>query len=247
MSKKFIGPRQWIGGVLDKFGELEKFQPEPVKNAPEVPEWVSNIDFILAKVSHPGLNKYRKNWTAKDLGRFLGRHYAEGFMVAGQVPLSSQVINEGGRCVDGLVKILEKRPIVGLKKLQKAWEPEKQEWQPRLRMFMQETLNSACDRPYIETSAFFEGFGQRIIIKPDDLLTERTMGVGDKICWAMRVNWQDIDRLESVGQLHRLLEKALKPQGVIVKYKRVEKLCQRLKLKLKGPGRPPGSKNSDKL
>ena len=81
-----------------------------------------------------------------------------------------------------------------------------------------------------------------MVIKPDDLLAERTMGVGDKICWTMFVMWQDMERLESVAQLHRIFEKALKPLGIVVKYKRIEKLCQRIKLKFKGPGRPPGSK-----
>ena len=54
--------------------------------------------------------------------------------------------------------------------------------------------------------------------------------------------WQEIEQLHSIGELHRLFEKALKPKGIVVKYKRIEKLCQRIKLKFKGPGRPPGSK-----
>jgi hypothetical protein len=94
----------------------------------------------------------------------------------------------------------------------------------------------------VEASAFFEAFGKAIVIKPDDLLTERTMGVGDKICWVMLMMWRTIERLESVAQLHRIFEQALKPRGIVIKYKRIEKLCQRIKLKFKGPGRPPGSK-----
>jgi len=115
-------------------------------------------------------------------------------------------------------------------------------WRPKFKKFMQETLSSACERPYIEASAFFEAFGKAIVMKPDELLTEHTMGVGEKICWLMVVLWQEIERLESVAQMHRILERALKPHGIVVKYKRIEKLCQRIKLKFKGPGRPPGSK-----
>jgi hypothetical protein len=72
------------------------------------------------------------------------------------------------------------------------------------------------------------------------------MGVGDKICWTMITMWPEIERLESVAQLHRVFEQALKPKGITVKYKRIEKLCQRIKLKFKDRGRPQGSKNSDK-
>ena len=174
---------------------LEKFQPEPFKNAPELPEWVSNLDFILARVSYPGLKKNRKNWTTQDLGRFLGQHYANGSVATGQVPLSSQVLKEADQCAAGLEKIFKKRSEAGLKKLKKELKSEKHEWLPRLRKFMRETLGSACERPYIEASAFFEAFGQAIVIKPDDLLTERTMGVGEKICWTMRANWQEIESM----------------------------------------------------
>jgi hypothetical protein len=58
----------------------------------------------------------------------------------------------------------------------------------------------------------------------------------------MFVRWQEIERLESVAQLHRVFEQALKAHGIVVKYKRIEKLCQRIKLRFKGRGRPPGSK-----
>jgi len=66
--------------------------------------------------------------------------------------------------------------------------------------------------------------------------------VRDKICWMMFVMWQDIERLQSVADLHRLIERVLKPRGFVVKYKTTEKLCQRIKLKFKEPGRPAGAK-----
>jgi hypothetical protein len=107
---------------------------------------------------------------------------------------------------------------------------------------MQETLSSACTRPYLESSAFFEAFGKAIVMKPDEFETERTLGVGDKICWTMIVMWREIEGLPSVAELHRVFEKALKPKGIVVRYKRIEKLCGRIKLKFKDRGRPPGSK-----
>ena len=249
MSAKFKGQRQWIREVLNKFEELEKSQPEPLNRDPEWPEWVFNLLVIISGVSYPGLKlKNLKKWKAKDLGRFLGRHYANGCLLINQVPLSSQVIHEREKGFAGLGKlILQKRPNVDLNKSKKECEPEMQIWLSKFTEFMQEALSSACERPYVEASAFFEAFGKAIVIKPDDLLTERTMGVGDKICWTMFVMWQDIERLESVAQLHRLFEKVLKPRGIVLKYKRIEKLCNRIKLKFKGPGRPPGSKNPDKL
>jgi hypothetical protein len=231
MSAKFKGQQQWVREVLRKFGDLQDFQPEPFRGDPQWPEWVSNLFLTFLSISHPGAKvKNLKKWKAKDLGRFLGRHYAGEFLIQGGVPLSLQVIHEGERFAAWGENIIKDR------------RPDLNIWKPKLTAFMQETLASACERPYIEASAFFEAFGKSIVMKPDDLLTERTMDVGDKISWSIFANWQQIEKLQSVGHLHRELEKALKPKGVIVRYKRVEKLCQRIKLKFKEPGRPLGSK-----
>jgi hypothetical protein len=248
MSAKFKGQRQWIREVLNKFDKLAEHQPKPFDQPPEWPEWVSNLLGILLGIVYPGVKfKNIKKWKAKDLGRFLGRQYAWEYLVHGGVPLSPQVIQEGERFERWAEKrAKEKRPDVDLHELEKQYQQDARAWRPIFIKFMQETLSSACERPYIESSAFFEAFGKSIVIKPDELLTARTMGVGDKICWTMITMWPEIERLESVAQLHRVFEQALKPKGITVKYKRIEKLCQRIKLKFKDRGRPQGSKNSDK-
>jgi hypothetical protein len=245
MSAKFKGQRQWVGETLTKFADLQKFQPKPFCSDPDWPDWVLNLWFMaLFGVSHPGVKMNNlKKWKAKELGRFLGRHYAGEYLIQGGVPLSARVIQEaekGTAAAEKLVKL--KRPDMDLDKLQKQYDEEAKVWRPIFMKFMQETLCSACERPYVESSAFFEAFGKGIVMKPDDLLTERTMSLRDKICWMMFVMWRDIERLKSVADLHRLLERVLKPRGFVVKYKRIEKLCQRIKLKFKDPGRPPGSK-----
>lgn len=244
MSTQLRGQRRWVREVLTKFGDLEDHQPEPFNIYGEWPEWVSNLLMILVGVSHPGTKfKSLKKWKAKDLGRFLGRQYAGEHLRAGEVPLSPQVIQEGikfGEWAESLGR--QRRPDLDLDKLRQEVAAGEKAWKPIFKGFMKETLASVCERPYLEASAFFEAFGKAVVIKPDELLTERTMGVGDKICWIMFVRWQEIERLESVAQLHRVFEQALKPHGIVVKYKRIEKLCQRIKLRFKGRGRPPGSK-----
>jgi hypothetical protein len=198
----------------------------------------------LFGVSHPGAKmKNLKKWKAKDLGKFLGRQYAGEYLIQGGVPLSSRVIKEAESATASAEKLVKlKRPDMDLVKFQMQYEQEAMVWRPKFMKFVQEALSSACERPYMESSAFFEAFGKSIVIKPDDLLTERTMSLRDKICWMMFVMWRDIERLKSVADLHRLLERVLKPRGFVVKYKMIEKLCQRIKLKFKDPGRPPGSK-----
>ena len=245
MSTKFKGQRKWIREILNKLEELEKHQPVIFDQKDEVPDWVYNLLIMLAGISHPGTKfKNLKKWKAKDLGRFLGRQFAGEHLLRGQVPVSPQVMKEGILHSEWEEKrIKQKHPDFDFNQFHKTTEQRDKTWQPIFRQFMQETLASVCERPYEEASAFFDAFGKATVMKPDEFLTERTMGVGDKMCWIMIVSWQEIERLESIAQLHRILEKALKPHGIVVRYKRIEKLCQRIKLKFKGRGRPPGNKN----
>ncbi|HZM05764.1 MAG TPA: exodeoxyribonuclease VII small subunit [Candidatus Saccharimonadales bacterium] len=244
MSVKFEGQGQWVREVLKKFGDLHESQPKPFCDDPDWPDWVSNLALTFYSISHPGVKmKNLKKWKAKDLGRFLGREFAGEQLTRGEVPLIPEVIQELERGADGLEKWAKQRsPDVDLEEALKQYEEGQKIWRPIFKKFIQEVLSSACERPYAESSAFFEAFGKAIVIKPDELLTERTMGVGDKICWAMFHMWREIEQLQSVADLHRHLETALKPRGMIIKYKRIEKLCQRIKLKFKSPGRPPGNK-----
>jgi hypothetical protein len=246
---KFKGQRQWVREVLHKFDEVEKLQPKLVRDMDaDWPEWVRNLFGTLLGVSHPGLQvKNAKNWKANDLGKLLGRHYGLEHAMWGEVALNPKIlkgVTAHITWVEGYLKI--RRPDLNLDELVKQLAPEHKAWRPKLTECLQETLASACERPYPEGAAFFEAFGKAAVIKADDLLTERTVGEGGKICWVLLLQWRDVERFESVGQLHRYLEKIFKPAGIEIKYKRIEKLCQRIKLKFRAPGRPPDKKNSDK-
>lgn len=243
MSTAFKSQGRWVREILNKFAALTEFQPEPMNHDPEWPEWVDNLFLMLTGISHPGTKfKNLKKWKAKDLGRFLGRQFAGERLIGGQVPVSPQVIREGEKFAAWADKYAgRKRPDIDWDEFHKKNKPRQKIWELKFKEFMQETLSSACARPYAESSAFFEAFGKSTVMKPNEFETERTLGVGDKICWTMIVLWQEIENLNSVAELHRIFEKALKPHGIVVKYKRIEKLCQRIKLKFKNPGRPPGS------
>jgi hypothetical protein len=246
MGTKHIGQRKWVRSILDEFVGLQKHQIEPFNQDPELPEWVNQLLLQLVCISHPGVKfKNIKNWKAKDLGRLLGRQFAGEHLAHGHVPISPQVQAEGIKCAQWCEAwATQKLPGHDWKGLHQRNEIRDRRWQMIFRQFMQTSVASACARPYPEMRDFFEAFGKAVVMKPDEFLTDHTMGVGDKIAWAMIAMWREIERLKSVGELHRLFEKALMPHGIAVKYKRIEKLCQRIGLKFKDPGRPAG--NSDK-
>lgn len=249
MANKFIGQKKWVQQTLQKFSALDDGLPDPLAKAPEWPDWVYELLLRLMCFSHPGTKlKNQKNWKAKDLGRFLGRQYAGEFLIQGKVPVTQQVVRDANRFAEWSDDFIKKRdPNFNHAEFDQQSKERDKIWHPRFRRFIQETLVSACERPFIETCDFFAAYGKAMVMKPNEFETERTLGVGDKLCWVMIISWPQIARLQSVAQLHQIFEKALKPKGIIVKYKRIEKLCQRIGLKFQaGGGRPKGTKNSDK-
>ena len=240
MKKRAINERTWLRQVFTQYDAIEKRQPKTFHSIGEDwPDWVVKLWPILFGMSHPGLKvKSAGKWTARDLGQFLGRQSALERLVWDEVPLSSRVEQEKELWIDSFADTFRTNTKLANSAEQAAIGMKK--WRAVFKEFMDETLASARNRPYPESSAFLEAFGKANVIKPDDLATERRMGVGERIAYVMILFWRDISKFESVAQLHQFLSAAGKPMGIVITLKRVEKLCYRIGLKFKGRGRPKG-------
>ena len=250
MSVETQSEKQWIQESLRKLELLGDPQIEVAGDpSAEWPDWVYNLMFKLLSVSHPGVKlKNINQWTSKDLGRFLGRHYALVRLICGEVPVSPAVAEEAAK-IGGYFasRATQTNPDIDLNQLEESNAAQMEEWVPEFKAHVQEIVASACLRPHSEASAFFTAFGRSMVMKPDELLTERTLTVNDKIAWAMVQVYPSIERLGSVSDLHQLLEQVLEPRGIKIALKQVEKFAQRIHLSFRdGPGRPKGSQNSDK-
>jgi hypothetical protein len=117
-------------------------------------------------------------------------------------------------------------------------KPRMKKWRSKFKRFIDETIAEARSLPYKSSSAFLLAFAKSNRIEPDDLATERAMGVGEIIAFVMISFWKHVEKFQSVAQLHRFLQAACKPSGIVITLKRVEKLCQRIGLRFKGRGRP---------
>jgi hypothetical protein len=236
---KFVSEKNWVRQILQEYDAIEKRQPKILDSIiDEWPKWVVNLWPILFGVSHPGLKFKRvKRWTAKDLGQFLGRQSALEGLAWNEVPLSPRVSEEKEQWIASQAAKLESDPK--LAKVPEKYALGLEKWRPLFKKFIDEALASARNRPYPESSAFLEAFGKAVVIKPDELATERTMGVGERIAYVMIIFWRPISKFESIAQLHKFLSAAAKPMGIVITLKRIEKLCQRIGLKFKqGRGRP---------
>jgi hypothetical protein len=233
MRKKTESQRQWMRRIVARFEEVEKLRPD-LADFDEYAKWVQNLWLILMPVVHPKLHlKANKKLTVRQFGAFWGRQFALAAVQRGEVELSQKTLEEKKRAIAGLKP---SKPEIA-QFIESSFKKHKL-WYPAFIKFIKETLDSACDRPYGEAVTFVQAFSDAMAIKPSDLETERTMGVGEKITFVMILEWRSISKLQSVRQLHRILDAALRPQGVVVTLKRVEKLCQRIGLKFRGRGRP---------
>jgi hypothetical protein len=233
MRHKAETQRQWMRRIINRFDEVEKLQPKFTDFA-AYPKWVQNLWLILIPVAHPKLHlKANQTLSVRQFGSLWGRQYALTAVQRGEVELTAKTVEEKSR---GIALMKQSDSKFG-QFLESCFEKSKC-WHPAFVAFMKETLASVCGRPHSEAVVFFEAFGKAVVIKPTDLETDRTMGVGEKLAFAMIHNWRAISKLESVGELHKILAAALKPHGIVIGLKRVEKLCQRIGLKFKGRGRP---------
>jgi hypothetical protein len=233
MKMKTETQREWMQRVIYNHERVEKLQPQ-FADFEEYPEWVHNLWLIVMRVSHPKLHlRTQQKFSVHQFGAFWGRQYALAAMLQGKVQLSPKTLGEKDRMIAVLKTV---KPEIA-QFIESSFEKHKL-WYPAFIGFIKETLGSSCDRPYAEAVTFIQAFAGSMLIKPTDLETERTIGVSEKIAFVMIIEWQVISKLLSVGQLHKILAAALKPHGIVVTLKRVEKLCQRIRLRFKGRGRP---------
>jgi hypothetical protein len=227
--------RQWMRRVMDNHNRVEKLQPQ-FADFDDYPEWVQNLWLMVMPVANPKLHlKAKQKPTMRQFGTLWGRQYAFAVLQGGQVPLSAKTLEEKNLATAALK---QSKPEIA-QFIQKCFDQQKL-WYPAFAKFIKETLSSVCDRPYEDTVTFLGAFAEAALIRPTDLETERTMGVSEKIAFVMILEWRAISKLQSVRQLHKILEAALKPRGIVVTLKRVEKLCQRIGLRFRGRGRPKG-------
>jgi hypothetical protein len=231
--KKVLTESEWIRGVIDQYEQVQSSAPGPVGVEEDWPDWVVKLLAGMMNVSHPGLNlRGAKKWRAKDLGRFLGRQFALGAVVQGELPSTTNFTTEAAKLAAAFPS------IAALSCLQDKHAQDMEQGRLAFRQFIKELVTSACDRPLSEASEFFKAFGGAAAVAPDDFDSERLVGVGERIAFVMFVHWREIAEFESVAQLHQFLSHVVAPAGIIIEFKRIEKLCQRIGLKVKARGRP---------
>jgi hypothetical protein len=100
----------------------------------------------------------------------------------------------------------------------------------------QRALRSSFDQSYAVMYEFLAGFSNGIARKPGTLNFAETGNTTFEIYVFFMSYWRIVERFKSVHELHQVLVKILGRRAGDLK--RIEKICQRIGLHYRKPGRP---------
>jgi hypothetical protein len=227
--------KAWLRRLGD---ELLKLEPLfPIKNLfPEedLPKWVQNVEREVGATMFPVAKiKDDLNLTPKRMGALIGHSCALGVWIMEGLEYQ---LNKPESDID-LSKFTPEQIEHGKKFL----EDIVGDWYPALRRLAKRSLCSCVDRSYEEMTEFLLAYSEAFSRKP------KKQGVADignptiEIYFFMLTFWRAVNAMRSVHQLHQVLVGVFGPHRV-GNLKRVEKICQRIDLHYRKPGRPKNLK-----
>lgn len=220
----------WLIRVADKIEAAEKHFPRELVPAENRPLWVIKVESLVEVVLLP-VAKVKEihdesDITPKRFGALVGH------MCAMAVWTMEWMEYEGNRTHVDLGKLSDAEFEQALK-VQRAFD----EWYSAMRRVAKCALCSSVDQKYADMADFLLGYANAFATKPKTFRVGDMGGTTFEIYLFMMMFWRVVERLGSVPRLHQVLGKAFSPFRVGT-LKRVEKICERIDLHYRKPGRP---------
>ena len=226
--------QDWLRRLVDEYIKLESSMP--VENfLPDLgcPKWVENIEREVGATMFPVAKlKQEFKLTPRSLGAVIGHQCAIAVWMMEW--MEEQI--ENPQTVDDSKLAPEE-----LKKGQEFFDKLTGHFYPALRRLAKRALASCVDQAYGDMKEFLVAYASAFAQKP----IGRVGNIGNstfEIYNFMLMYWRIIERLNSVHHLHEVLVKVFGPYRV-GQLKRTEKICQRIGLTYRKPGRPPKQLN----
>lgn len=221
---------KWLKRLAD---ELIKLAPlMPIKLLPEEedsPEWVRRVEREVGAVMFPEVRiKEAAELTPQRMGALLGHECANAVWMMEWIE-AQEVVERKLAPKELTEEELQKAEEVGSSIIEK--------WYPGMRRLAKIALCSSVDQSYEDMTGFLLAFAKGFAAKP------RTLGIGNmgnptfEIYVFMLMFWRLVGALKSVRQLHDILAQVFGAHR-IGELKRIEKICQRIGLHYRKPGRP---------
>ncbi|MDD5139531.1 MAG: hypothetical protein PHY43_04625 [Verrucomicrobiales bacterium] len=222
--------QEWLRRLANEYIKLE--QTMPVENfLPDegCPKWVENLEREMGATLFPVAKlKQESKLTPGRLAAIIGHQCALGVWLIEWLEKELQKQEE----VDGS-KLTAEQLKTGEEFLIKLAD----HWYPALRRLAKRALCSCVDQPYDDMKEFLLAYASAFAQKPTGPGFGSFGNTAIEIYNFMLVYWRIIDRLNSVHHLHEVLVKVFGPYR-IGDLKRTEKICQRLDIHYRKPGRP---------
>jgi hypothetical protein len=223
---------EWLDRLTTDVLNVHKLMPVKLLPEDDYPQWLERVQDEIAPLMCP-VAKVREGYalTPRRVGALLGHQCAFA------VWMMEWIEKECDSAEAEAALTIPEGEMQQVPSLDKSLC----EWYSALRKLAKRALCSSVDQTYEDMTDFLLGYTGAFARKP------RKFGVGDiggtnfEIYIALIMFRKQIENLKSVPELHDLLGKIM---GVhrTGDLKRVEKICQRIGLHFRKPGRPKASK-----
>jgi len=215
----------WLRRIVGWMEKSEDEIPEPEFIKGDLPEWVQNVIRELLATFFPVAKLNRQQpWTAAEVGALAGHKLAYCHALLEIPAVDRRVFKRLDRKA---VSIAKKQVIACFDSTMEA---------------IGKALVLASKRPYNDATSFFAAFSKALAMKPSDPAGSNFHRTNTKVYWLLLRGWKTVNLLRSVRELQQALCRHLEPH-IVGDVKRIEKMCQRLELRLGRPGRPPKFQN----
>jgi hypothetical protein len=221
----------WLDSLRAELDKLAPMMPEsPLPDDTDLPPWVARVEAEFAKAMFPAAQlKKGRDITPKRMGSVLGHmcNNAVWFMEqCGKAPTAADA-----QAIREMDQVALKTHVTTLLEMVRKWYPG-------MRRLAKRALCSSVDQPFEDMADFLTGFGDGFARKPKSGSISEFGSTNFEIYLFMLSNWRSIAVMESLPAFHRVLVKRFGAHQV-GEQKRIEKLCQRVGLSFRKPGRPP--------
>jgi hypothetical protein len=221
---------KWLERLVDEIDKIEvPMGANLLPDGVDYPSWVLKVEreFSLVMLPSAKLKDPNVKLTPKRMGAVLG-HMCE--IVVWMMELFAYQIEEKGD---------EKKRSLTQEELEigQQFLVSLDKWYCAARRLAKRALCSCVDQTYEDMTDFLLGYSDAFSRKPK---TFQASGIGNptfEIYVFMLMFWRLIERMDSVRQLHEALVKVFGANRM-GDQKRIEKICQRIGLSFRKPGRP---------
>lgn len=247
----------WLGRLAEEFIKVAEFMPDSkisqaFTREEGCPQWVEHVETEIASIMMPVL-RLKEGWelTPKRVGALLGHQCANAVWLMEWI--ESSFITDGKAAQEAIrqkeqheanshkaTEDLKRLEAADLAKCESFLRSLIEEWYPRMRRLAKLALCSSVDQSYQDMTDFLNGYSASFARKPQSFRAGDLGNTTFEIYVILLLSWRAVTHLKSVHQLHAVLVSAMGNHRV-GELKRVEKICQRIGLHYRKPGRPKKS------